>query len=261
MRVSVVVPTYNSEGTIETCLRSVFNQSYDDVEVIVIDRFSEDRTVDIAERFGAKVYQLECERAKAKNFGLRKSRGKYVLFIDSDMELTENVVYECVELAESDERIGGVVIPERSCGRGFLAKVRDFERSFYSGTYVESARFFRRDIALSAGGFDENIVFFEEATLPKKVEMLGYDVRKRIRSFIIHHENSSIIEWLIKKYYYGKSARLYINKYGGDHINTVKRLKIFLTNRRFYMNPLMSSAMLFLKCLEFLAVIMGIVTN
>ena len=87
---------------------------------------------------------------------MRNAKGKYVLFIDSDMELTERVVEECVELAERDDKIGGIIIPERSVGDGFWVRVRDFERSFYAGTVIESARFFRRDLALQVGGSYES---------------------------------------------------------------------------------------------------------
>ncbi len=83
--VSVIVPTYNSEKNIGLCLKSIINQSYKNIEILVVDRFSEDSTVEIAESYGAKVYQLDCERAKAKNFGLGKAMGRYVLLVDSDM--------------------------------------------------------------------------------------------------------------------------------------------------------------------------------
>jgi len=83
---------------------------------------------------------------------LKKAKGKYVLFVDSDMELSKDVVEECVELARKDDKIGGIIIPERSAGDGFWVRVRDFERSFYTGSEVESARFFRRDLALRGGG-------------------------------------------------------------------------------------------------------------
>ncbi|WP_202318624.1 glycosyltransferase family 2 protein [Archaeoglobus neptunius] len=62
--VSVVIPTCNSGRTLELCLKSVVRQSYEEIEVIVVDRFSSDMTAEIAERYGAKVYKLDCERAK-----------------------------------------------------------------------------------------------------------------------------------------------------------------------------------------------------
>ncbi|WP_202318621.1 glycosyltransferase family 2 protein [Archaeoglobus neptunius] len=76
MKVSVVIPTYNSENTVDICLESIENQSYRNIEIIVVDRFSEDKTAEIAKEYKARVYKLDCERAKAKNFGLRRARGE-----------------------------------------------------------------------------------------------------------------------------------------------------------------------------------------
>ncbi len=72
--VSVIIPTYNSEGTIEICLESIANQSYKNIEIIVVDIFSKDRTVEIAKSYGARIYLLDCERTRAKNFGLKKAK-------------------------------------------------------------------------------------------------------------------------------------------------------------------------------------------
>ncbi|MEM2907214.1 MAG: glycosyltransferase family A protein, partial [Candidatus Odinarchaeota archaeon] len=151
--VSVVVPTYNSERTIGVCLSSVRKQTYPNIEVIIVDNYSEDKTGEIAEKGGAKFFQLNAERVGAKNFGLKKAGGKYVCFIDSDMELARKVIEECVSLMENNKGIGGIIIPERSVGNSFWVKVRDFERSFYTGTEIESARFFRKDLAEKVNGF------------------------------------------------------------------------------------------------------------
>ena len=151
--VSIIIPTYNSEKTLAKCLESIKNQSYKNIEVIVVDRFSSDKTNQIAKKYGAKIYSLNCERAKAKNFGAKKANGEYVFFVDSDMELTPNVVKECVNMMK-DPQVGGVIIPERSIGNSFWVKVRDFERTFYANTEIESARFFRKDLVKKVNGFD-----------------------------------------------------------------------------------------------------------
>lgn len=254
-KVSVVIPTYNSEKTLGKCLESIRNQTYKNIEIIVVDKFSTDRTVEIAKGYEAKVYQLDCERSKAKNFGLKRATGRYVLFIDSDMELSERVIEECVELAERNYEVGGIIIPERSVGKGFWVRVRDFERSFYAGTEVESARFFRRELALNVGGFDEDVVFFEESTLPQKIEKLGYNVRARVNAVILHHEdNFSLAGWLKKKYYYGKTAWRYVSKYkeyGSKQISMFHRFGLFFRNRRFYSRPLLALGVIILKSLEY----------
>ena len=259
--VSVIIPTYNSEKTIGICLRSIEEQTYPNIEVIVVDNCSKDETQKIAKKCGARVFQLKAERTRAKNFGLREARGKYVCFIDSDMELTRNVIEECVNLVEGDEKLGGVIIPERSIGNSFWARVRDFERSFYAGTEIESARFFRRDVAVKVGGFDENVIAFEEATLPLKIEGIGYNVRGRIDAVILHHEeNFSLLDWLRKKFYYGGTALRYRARYSisNKQLSPIYRFSLFLKNRRFYSKPSLAIGVLILKILEYSSAGLGL---
>jgi len=78
--VSIIIPTYNSEKTLAKCLESIKNQTYRNIEVIIVDRFSKDSTIEIARKYKVRVLQFNCERAKAKNFGLRNAKGKYVFF-------------------------------------------------------------------------------------------------------------------------------------------------------------------------------------
>jgi glycosyltransferase involved in cell wall biosynthesis len=259
--VSVIIPTYNSEKTLAKCLESIKNQSCKDIEIIVVDKFSGDKTVEIAKSYGAIVFQLNAERAEAKNFALRKAVGEYVCFIDSDMELTKNVIEECVNLIKKNGKIGGIIIPERSVGNSFWVKVRDFERSFYAGTEIESARFFRKDVVEKTEGFDEHIIFFEESTLPQKIERLGYNVKARINAEILHHEEDfSVWKWLKKKFYYGNSIANYKEKYSdyaSKQLSTIYRISIFLKNKRFYSKPLNAAGIIFLKFLEYFSIVLG----
>ncbi len=260
--VSIVIPTYNSERTLEKCLESIKNQTYKNVEVIVIDKGSKDNTVKIAKKYTDKTFVINAnERSEQKNYGIKKSNGEYICFIDSDMELMSKVIEECINLIESDEKIGGIIIPERSVGDNFWAKVRDFERSFYAGTEIESARFFRKDLALEVGGFDENLIFFEEATLPQKIKKLEYNIKARIKIEILHHEdNLSLLRWLMKKYYYGKTAWKYIEKYkeyGSKQISPLSRLGLFLKNKKFYSEPLLAFGVIILKSLEYASATSG----
>jgi len=73
MIVSVVIPTYNSEKTLEKCLKSIGEQTYGNIEIIAVDKFSEDETVEIAKSYGARVIQDYGERTRAKNIGLKIS--------------------------------------------------------------------------------------------------------------------------------------------------------------------------------------------
>jgi len=262
-KVSIVIPTYNSEKTLAKCLESIKNQTYKNIEVIVVDNFSGDGTAKFAENYGVKVFLLEADRAEAKNFGTMKSYGEYLFFIDSDMELTNRVVQDCVEFLEMIPEVGGIIVPERSVGDSYWVKVREFERSFYTGTEIESARFFRRILVEKLGGYEEGLVFFEESTLPQKVEGLGYNVKVRIKAEILHHEDDfSMLTWLKKKYSYGKSGWKYKQKYGDyckKQMSLLYRFNLFLKDRRFYSKPILATGVLTLKLLESLSAGSGLV--
>ena len=253
--VSIVVPTHNSEKTLRNCLDSIRNQSYSNIEIIIADEFSKDRTVEIARKYTSRAYITQAkERSAQKNLGLEKAVGEFVCFIDSDMEMTSNVVTECLQRIKCDAAVGGVIIPERSVGDSFWVHVRDFERSFYEDSVVESARFFRTDLAKCVGGFDEDIIFFEESVLPQKIADLGYSVNARITSEILHHEEDfSLSKHLRKRFYYGKTTREYAKKnenYFKKQYGVGYRVKLFITNGRFARRPLFALCVLVLKMLE-----------
>ena len=88
--ISVVVPAYNMEQHLEECLESLRAQTFKDIEVIVVDDGSTDRTPDIIGRFAAAdtrfvyVRQENGGVSKARNTGIERARGSYITFVDSD---------------------------------------------------------------------------------------------------------------------------------------------------------------------------------
>ena len=90
--VSVIILARNEELTIRQCLSSV---AWAD-EKIVIDDYSEDKTVEIAKEMGAKVYKrsLGNDFSKQRNFGLEKATGDWILFLDADEKISHSLQYE-----------------------------------------------------------------------------------------------------------------------------------------------------------------------
>jgi glycosyltransferase involved in cell wall biosynthesis len=261
--VSIIIPTFNSARFLEQCITSIKKQTHWRLEVIVVDDGSTDSTLEIAERYGCNVVKNPKRgRAEAKNEGAKHSSGKYLLFVDSDMELTRNVVSKCVELADDNPSVGGIVIPEHSIGDSFWTRVRDFERCFYAGSIVESARFFPAKLAVEVGGFEEDLVFFEESTLPYKIQRKGYNVFARVKLPIFHHEeNFQLLRWLEKKFRYGKTLHSYKRKYSGYskmQIGIWFRLSLFVKDReRFWGKPRLALGTILLKSLEYFATVLG----
>jgi len=123
------------------------------------------------------------------------------------------------------------------------------------------------ELALKTGGFDEDIVFYEEATLPIKKEKLGYNVRARIDSRILYHEEGFLLMKLLReKYYYGKTTRVYIAiaryvEYGSMQISLLYRFGLFLKNRRFWSKPHLAFDVLLLELLGYLAAGLGCISQ
>src|SRR5713101_2747104 len=92
---SIVIPTYNSAGTIEHCLDSITKQTELPEEILVVDRFSTDGTPEIAKKLSARVIQAHANRSLGRNIGLNHSSSQGIIFIDADMRLAPDLVKEC----------------------------------------------------------------------------------------------------------------------------------------------------------------------
>lgn len=254
--VSIIVPTKNSSATLEACLASIDKQNYPNIELIVVDNFSDDKTLDIAKQHTKHFFSKGPERSAQRNFGVSKADGEFVVIIDSDMNLTENVVSECVELLGSDQDAVGVVIPEESFGEGFWAQCKKLERSFYLNVpYIEAARFFRKSVYKQVGGYDVDMTSGEDWDLSQRIEQNGKLVR--CESFIYHNEGRiSLWKTINKKFYYAKHFSAYQKKGTSPKIsqqtNVLERYRLFLSQpRKLFANPLLGVGMLFMKTCEF----------
>ena len=97
MKYSVIIPVYNVEKYIDRCLKSILSQNYDDLEIIVIDNGSTDRSGSICDSYANEyanisVYHIENHGVgPARNFGLSKAKGEFICFVDADDYLVGNL--------------------------------------------------------------------------------------------------------------------------------------------------------------------------
>lgn len=263
--VSVIVPTKNSENTIGLCIKSIKNQSYKNLEIIVIDNNSTDKTKEISKKYTKLIFNKEPERSAQRNYGAIKSKGKFLLFIDSDMELTKNVVKDCVEKISLD-RFKALVVPEKSFGVGFWAQCKALERSFYVGVdWIEAARFFDEKTFREFKGYDEKQTGTEDFDLPQRVKS-KYGIKSigRINSFINHNDRKlSLAYTLKKKYYYAKTVKRYSSNkvdsvYFKLQANPLNRYILFFKKPNvLFKNPVVGIGMLFMKTTEFCSGALG----
>ena len=111
-KISIVLVTHNSEKDIDACLNSIFNQSFEDYEVIIIDSASEDKTKSIIKNKYPDTILIENERnfgpCKARNQGITKTKGKFIVCVDDDVKLYADFLINIYKAIESNRHIGAV---------------------------------------------------------------------------------------------------------------------------------------------------------
>ena len=108
--VSIIIPTYNREREVLNCIESLFNITYPNFEILVVDNASMDNTVVSVKKQFANIRVIELSEnfgaSKARNEGIKYAEGEFLCFVDSDNMVNKNFLTELVLLAESDPLIG-----------------------------------------------------------------------------------------------------------------------------------------------------------
>lgn len=168
IKLSAIILTKNSEEFIADCIDSV---SFCD-EIILIDDHSTDRTSDLAKHMGAHVFQDESKSfAEKRNVGLKKAKGKWVLYIDSDERVSP----------ELQERIKEIVEKERSTISAYRINRKNFYYGNHEWPYIEKLeRLFKKTKLTEWYG---NL--HETAKVDGTIE----DIEE---GFLLHHTRTSI---------------------------------------------------------------------
>lgn len=185
--VSVIIPTIPNDPFIKDCVKSVNNSTYRPIDLIVVNEGK--------------------ERSLQRNLGLSRARGQYLLILDADQRVSPELIEECVELMQVG--YSGLYIPEIITTKGFFAKIRNFERSFFNGTAVDCVRFVR---AYKCPRFDTELNGPEDSAFDREVNGL----RTTTRNCLYHQDNIGLIQYFRKKAYYAKSMSKFAKKYPDD---------------------------------------------
>lgn len=157
MKISVIIPAYNCEKTIERCIDSLLCQHGAELEIIAVNDGSSDRTLSKLNAYGEKIKVISIPNsgvAGARNAGLAHAEGEFLLFLDSDDFFRENAIRRLVEAQQMHDADivhfryeyvypdGRTFVPERQIGEDFFAEKRDFPDRvypmFWKGIYLNS---------------------------------------------------------------------------------------------------------------------------
>lgn len=124
LKVSVVVPAYNSESYIAETLDSIFAQTSLPMEVIIVDDGSSDATADIVRKYPVKLIQQKNQGiCTARNVGIRASKGNWIAFLDNDDIWFPTKLEEQLRFAETYPEVGMVVSDVAMFGSVFHASI------------------------------------------------------------------------------------------------------------------------------------------
>lgn len=211
MQVSVVIPNYNGIEYIETCLDSMATQTMEEMEVLVIDNGSTDRSDEIVQEKYPWVKLIQMGKntgfCGAVNTGIQQSTAPFVLLLNNDTQAEETFVEKLYEAIRSDEKLFScsakmICLHERDklddagdyyCALGWAfarGKGKSIERYnkaediFFS---CAGAAIYRRSILDEIGLFDENhFAYLEDADIGYRARIHGYRNRYIPESVVYH---------------------------------------------------------------------------
>jgi glycosyltransferase involved in cell wall biosynthesis len=254
--VSVIVPTRNSERTLEACLRSIREQDYARLELVLVDNSSTDATARIAATYADLVLVAGPERSAQRNAGIRASIGDYILWIDSDMILPPETVRFAVETAVATGA-EAVSIPEVSVGAGYWTACRALERSCYvDDPSMYYPRLLRRDLFDRLGGFDESMAGPEDVDMRRRMNELRTPLAHSTGVQILHDEGRLTLRSIMgKRVYYGRSLPAFAAQHpGGLTTQGASTFQSFVRHRRRLLrHPVVTSGIAVMRTAEVVA--------
>jgi len=213
---SVVIPAFNSERTLERCIASVIDAFPANKEIIVIDDASTDSTPRIASQFPVKLLRHRSRSGStvARNDGLKLSKGEFVAFVDSDCILMKdslkNVLLVLIENQAGG--VGGVALPLKSTLVSDSYTVRLFGRSSIETRIREIDSIgtgfvvYPRKLLMRLGGFDGSYFYGgEDYDLSLRIRKAGYKLFLA-PSAKVYHDHPTTLQKLAKKWFsYGST--------------------------------------------------------
>lgn len=178
MKVSVIVPVYNTEKYLEKCLDSLVNQNFKDYEVIVVNDESPDNSEKIIQEYEKKYSFLHSYKKKngglsdARNYGLKYAKGDYILFVDSDDYVDINmlkIMYNKAKEDDSDAVVCNFIYKyddNEVIGTSNLDYTEDLKKKLIIGPPMVWTKLYRKEV-LKNVSFTKGIYYEDLDFLPK----------------------------------------------------------------------------------------------
>ena len=224
-KISVIMPVYNVERYIRESLNSVINQTYKNLEIILVDDGSKDLSGNICDEYSKKdkrvkvIHKENGGLSSARNAGLDVATGKYIMFIDSDDYYEKNaceLLCNAIGSQKADYVIGNYIhithdgvkwdepLFDKNIYNNFTLSIKDYKKSFFVMNSVVWNKIFKRDFIES-----HNLRFVPEAIAEDAIFSTycyvhankGYFINDIVYNYRQNESNLSISTNCTKKYF------------------------------------------------------------
>jgi len=222
--VSIVIRSKNEEKYIGNVLDMIYKQSYQKFEIIVVDSGSTDKTIEIAKRYNARVFEIKPEDftyGYALNYGFERAKGKYVVCLSAHAIPVNQGWLGALLSNLVEEKIAGVMgkeIPHPDCNPfEYASLIRKYKK--YGSKKVEISQ--KNDLTFGNANcvlrkdiwerihFNEELLFGEDYDWAEKVKDLGYRLTYEPEAVVYHSHNLSIKE-VYRRFYNQANAERFI---------------------------------------------------
>lgn len=225
-KISIIVPVYNAEKYLENCLKSILEQTYTNLEIILVDDGSKDNSANICDEYAKKderikvVHEQNGGVSKARNTGIDIATGKYLMFIDADDFYEKNsceVLYNEISSKDADYVIGNY-IHTNSAGEkwpkalfdtevynNFELSIKDYRKSFFVMNSVVWNKIFKKEfiekynLRFVEGAIAEDAIFSIFCYVNAKK---AYYISNVVYNYRQNENNSSISTNCTKEYFF-----------------------------------------------------------
>jgi len=230
-KVSILVATYNSELTIDACLKALFELEYPKelLEVIVVDGCSKDATLEIAQKYPVKVVSEPLSAPAAYNYAMKIVSSDILGFVDSDAKVEKEWLSKLVAHL-GDPQVAGISgdietwntenIWARSIGYDLKSRYARLKKTVLRVATMNLL--LKKSVIEEVGGFDENLPSQYDTDLGFRITSRGYKILFEPDAKCYHFHRSTVKSYFRQQLQYGKNtAKLYL-KHGtlakGDEI-------------------------------------------
>ncbi|MEV6692138.1 glycosyltransferase [Micromonospora sp. NPDC051196] len=216
--VSVIVPNYNYAESLDLCLRSILDQTYPNIELLMVDDCSTDQSVAVAEALGVRVLSTGSNGGcgTARNVGAAHTDGELICYVDSDLALAPDAIASAVRILRAEPAVGavcGIQDPEPLLHDTMVSRYRGLQYHYWSLSSEGDVSFLFPAVCMIRRTVYDEIGPFNPALRQTEEVDYGYRLTRRHRMRLTsevrgRHDHDHELRGLLRKLFHRGRLRI-----------------------------------------------------